>query len=287
MKIKKHKAGRILLTIAIIVSLMIYALLIYFCNLGIKNIVFKEQVFEFLNEDGWIIDIMKQYGGYAAIIILIMVLVKIFMAFYDYGITALAYDVPVTENQFKELLDFEVECANKLGLKEVPKIYIDTYSYGEEEKIDISGVKFDNKHILRIDAQDIYNCAEEGYYIAKFTIAKKLTAIYFGYLDVHIMILTLCSKWIPIFSQLRNRIVCYDCDKGAVALLGVDLTIKAIVAKATGFYLTPYLNYDDYILNMKNVVDEKDVIFENILLDVPLAAYRIEAILQDKEGRLF
>lgn len=287
MQIKKHKAGPILLSIAIIVSLFIYAFLIYFCTIGIKNIVLKKEIFELFNEEEWAINIIEYFGGFAAIIILIIIFIIVFFNLHIFSITALAYDVPITENQFKELFDFEIECAKKLGLKEIPKLYIDTYSYGEEETININGAKFDNKHILRIDAQDIYNSAEEDYYVAKFTIAKKLASIYFGYLEAPILILTLCSKWIPILSHLRNRVICYDCDKGAVALVGKELAIKAIVTRSTGYYLTPYMNRDDYISNMKNVVNEKDVIYENIFLDVPLAAYRIEAIMQDRDGRLF
>lgn len=281
---KKHKAMKPLFIISLVLSLLIFVFLVIVSYLSFKNIISKNTLSQILAEDDWLLVLIGYFGGYAIIILIVITIIYVLMQLANLNVTAIAHDIPVTEKQFPELLKFEAECAKKLGLKEVPNLYVDPAWEGEEK---ILGAKFENGHILRIDASEVYNTADEDYYLAKFTIARKLAAIYLGDYNVALNAAIFFSHWIPILSQVNNRVICYMCDKIAVELLDKETVIKALITKYTGYYITPFVNKEEYIDSLEKILKVKDVIFENLFLDIPLAAYRLEAIIKDIDGRLF
>ena len=284
MNFKKHKATKTLFIISFIISIIIFVLLIIIFSLSLKNITMKNSLNEILVDEEWILKLVGYFGGYAVIIVMVVTIIYVFIKFSNLNVTAIAHDIPVSEEQFPELLNFEIECAKKLGLKKIPNLYVDPA--GEEEER-ILGAKFEYDNILRIDASEVYNTASEDYYVAKFTIARKLAAMYIGDYNIVLNAAIFFSHFIPILSQLNNRVMCYTCDKIAVELLNKETVIKALVTKYTGYYITPLVKKDVYIKNIDKIIEKKDVIFENLMLDIPLAAYRLEAIIKDIDGRLF
>lgn len=191
---KKHKATTPLLVISVIVSLAVYAFLVNLCNMAIGNIAIKNTLNEILSEEEWIIEIIRYYGGYAIIIVILIIIVIMIRHLYKLWVTAIAYDIRVSEKQFPELYEFEKECAKKLGIKKLPRLYINA-SCTEEERAKSSEIE--NAHLLRIDYLEVYNSINDNYNVAKFTIARKLAAIYLGDYNIFKNFLILFSYWIP------------------------------------------------------------------------------------------
>lgn len=287
-KIKERKYYRqktevLLLVASVIFSLAIYLLLSY---LGYKAVTDKrEQMFlaSFFEGDMDIVDFILTTGGYISIIILVIIIFDMIFEFLKTHNRAFAIDIHVSEKQFPELLEYEKEYAKKLGIKSLPYIYVSS----EEEMLNTYSFYFDDKNIVRVSSVDAFISKPMGNFTGKFAVAKKLANIYMGYCNYFLFVLTIFSNWIPIFKHLRNRVTNYTSDKIAAELIGKENAMKAIMMFEVNQYALPHINIEEYMKNAKMVASAKEMVFANVLRDMPIPAYRIEAIMDERDGRLF
>lgn len=285
-KYYRHKMEIPLIGISVTISLVIFFVLTYLGYYAIKKEEEKHWLFGIIFEGIDLTDIITnkllKIGGYISILIIVLVILKMFFMFLVSHNKAYARDVHITEKQFGELLDAEKEYAEKLGITDIPELFVAK----DKEVMTLKGAIVDHAQIIRIFSEEVTCTATEGYYAAKFSIAKKLAAIYMGYYNPALFVFTIFSNWIPILSHACNRVMTYTTDKIAAELVGKDVAMQSIMATEINMYMLPYVNSSDYMENTKKVAEEKLMIFANILSNIPIPAYRIDAIKNGKDGKL-
>lgn len=279
----RHKVEKLLFVISAFLSLAIFILLSYLgyaATLGKEERNLISQIF--LIESDFV-DAVLNIGGYIAIALIIFFIINILITYYKYRISAKAYDVHISERQLPMLIKAEKEYAKKLGINRLPKLFVSI----KKEDLETHGIRISNPNVIRIPCEEIIATANKGYYGAKFAIAKHLANEYLGYNNLSYFIPIIFSNWIPVFSQLGGRIKTYSTDKVAADLIGKEEAIDAIFEDSVNIWFIKYMNRKEYINNTKNVTNDRSMIFANILSYVPIPAYRIDAIKNDKYGKLF
>lgn len=279
----KHKSENFLFVTSVIVSFIVFIFLSY---LGFEATIGSEEsnyILNLLGLESNFSETVMTIGGYISIAIIFFFVFSIMLAYSDFKIKAKAHDVHVTEKQFSVLLEAENEYIKKLGIKKKPTIFVSK----EKNELEVHGARVDNPNVIRIPCAEIIATANKNYYSAKFTIARQLACIYMGYYNPIRVLFTVFSFWVPILCQANNRAMTYATDKIAAELIGKEEVINSIIEEALDIWFIPYVNIEEYIENSKNVEKDKEMMWANIFSDTPIPAYRIEALLNDKDGKLF
>lgn len=269
---------------SILLSIVCDALLLYFGFSFIKGAQNRELVSNLFSLKASSLDYLESFGGAFSILVILWQTVKIMLSFLNAEIHASSLDVFVTEKQFPELLEIEKEYAEKLNIKDVPKLYVKSRT---SEEIIVDGIYLKNSTIIRLGVECVSTAAFSDYLIARFVIARKLAAIALGVNNPFYYTLTLFSNWIPVFNKARDRALNYTLDKIVSDVIGERKTIEGIIATSYSPVMIRLIDMDEYIENAKKVSKFREARIENIRSNRPVISYRIVALLNKENGKIF
>lgn len=269
---------------SIILSIICDALLLYFGFSFIKGAQNRELVSDLFSLKGSTLDYLESFGGAFSIFLILWQTAKIILSFINAEIHASSLDIFVSEKQFPELLEIEKEYAKKLKIEVIPKLYVKSRS---SEEIIVDGIYLKNSTIIRLGVECVSTAVFNDYLIARFVIARKLAAIALGVNNPFYYTLTLFSNWIPIFNKARDRALGYTLDKIVSDVIGERRAIEGIIATSYSPVMSKLIDMDEYIENAKKVSKFKEARIENIRSSRPVISYRIVALLNKENGKIF
>ena len=269
---------------SIILSIICDALLLYFGFFFIKGAQNRELVSDLFSLKASTLDYLESFGGAFSIFLILWQTAKIILSFINAEIHASSLDIFVSEKQFPELLEIEKEYAKKLKIETIPKLYVKSRS---SEEIIVDGIYLKNSTIIRLGVECVSTAVFNDYLIARFVIARKLAAIALGVNNPFYYTLTLFSNWIPIFNKARDRALGYTLDKIVSDVIGERRAIEGIIATSYSPVMSKLIDMDEYIENAKKVSKFKEARIENIRSSRPVISYRIVALLNKENGKIF
>lgn len=286
----RHKAEKPLNIISLVFSVAIYVLLTYYAAKALKDPETAEYIINFLGEDGAMYEPLLKYGVFFVIAaLLVTYIVVIFKGLKNIG-EAVAGDVPVSDIQFPRLADTCREYAEKLGIKNVPDVYVTSEGCSE---IEFSSFTLDSECHLRLNCYYVLTAEESGDYTSiNFQVARDLAHIALGHRSIPWVLLTIPARILPIYREMYMRAMNYSADRIAALLVGEENSAKAIVTLAQDPYFADIIDVDAYIKDVERISVKRNLVtgfYYNMTSDMPLTVYRIAALLDDKkkDGKLF
>ena len=212
-------------------------------------------------------------------------LLLVFIPLYKmYGNTR-AYSVKVSEKNFPEIYQKSVEFAAKLGMNEVPAVYIEQ----QNGIINAFATAVIGKRYVGINAEivDIAYMENKDFEPVYFVLAHEFAHHYFKHTSISIILLTFFGMFVPVLGSAYSRSREYSCDRLAQLLLESDCAREAMILSA-GRHLYRHVDLDDYIDNART---ERGffIWFTNLIASHPIPLKRIAALVdpQRKSGKLF
>lgn len=284
-----HKAELPLKIISLLFSLCMYGLLTYLAVKALNNPKGVDFLFEYVNDDEGFFQPLIQYGIFFVIIALIVLYIVIIWRFFKNFGEAVSCDLPITDQQFKNLKDCCALYAEKLGLKFVPELYISQYGSAE---VETSFMTIKSEEYIRLNCYyTLAACGTGNYNTINFLIASELAHIALGHRNMLWTLLTLPARVLPFFNDMVARAMNYSADAIAAALIGKNEAIEAIVILSNDPYMSQQMDkniYIDDIIKQRGGIHRSARAYYNFISDVSVPAYRISALKdsKSKSGRL-
>ena len=282
----RHKA-ELPITIGAIILTFVFILLVSFL---LKSSGSNQEAQEFLltnlEYEEAEINFAIKYGKYIFFIILIIQAIKLLWELFKNAGIAVVNDIPIKEDYDQEVFDEYKNACKKLGIENIPEIYLTT----DKENLESTGITIKSKKYLRLylsirDEADMFS--EEN--IIRFEFFHELAHIAYKHYDYALLIATVVARWLPITRSIYSRAMCYSADRVAAELLGKEECITVLLKR----YLQSTYEEDkreEYIkrLDRKLTISERiSSILNNLTSDTPSYLYRIQALVKDdNNGRI-
>lgn len=283
----KHKAEMPLHVISIILSTAIAFLVVFLLINLPENPQFKDLLTQVFGLDKNFVENFVDLGIFALdAIFIIMLLYLISTYIKNYG-KASSNEVRVSHTQMTEYQDIIDRFASKLGIDHPPHLFF------KEGKLDVEvyNVKLHFPNVIRMNANfgksmyDVDNYEKS----VEFYIAKELARDYLCHTNIFLMLYTITAKMLPIYGNMYERVLNYSTDKVAAALVGngaEEALAKSVVKPKNTTYLN---NAKLFIKEYEEMskAERASLVYNNLFSDESPVAYRILAIRNKKDGRLF
>jgi Zn-dependent protease with chaperone function len=187
--------------------------------------------------------------------------------------------VKVTEKNFPEIYEFVKEYSRKLGMKNVPAVYL-VQGNGILNAF-ASCIPFKQYIELYADLVEVAYREHQDMDTLRFIIAHEISHIHLGHSKLYYNYSILFANMIPILPQIASRAREYSCDRLGQRLSGSD-GIDAMMTLTAGKHLYKKVDKEDYIENAKQVKGFF-VWCYNLASSHPVTSKRVLA-LQMKEG---
>lgn len=218
------------------------------------------------------------------VIILIAIPLALMAMVYFYYAQYRANAIRITKKNFPEIYQVVEEYAQRLGMKETPKIYL-----AQENGV----LNAFSAYILRRQYIVLYTDLFEVAYLEhhdldsiKFIIAHEMSHIRLRHATFSYQISILFGNYIPILSSALSRAREYSCDRVAQHLTGVS-GVEPMLALVVGKHLYKKVDVADYVEHCHEVRGFFVFIY-NMLSSHPIMPKRVQALLHDHgSGRLF
>ena len=214
----------------------------------------------------------------AGIPLLLMAMVYLYYAEYR------ANAIRITPKNFPEIYEVVEEYAQRLGMKETPKIYLSQ----------ANGVlNAFSAYILRRQYIVLYTDLFEVAYLEhhdldsiKFIIGHEMAHIRLRHATFGYQMTILFGNYIPILSTALSRAREYSCDRVAQHLTGMS-GVEPMLALVVGKHLYKKVDVEDYVQHCHEVRGFFVFIY-NLMATHPIMPKRVQALLRDHgSGRLF
>lgn len=192
--------------------------------------------------------------------------------------------VKITDKNFPEIYSIVKEYADRLGMKEVPNVYL-VQGNGILNAFS-SCIPF--KQYIELYA-DLVEVAYREYHdmeTLRFIIAHEIAHIYLGHAKLYYNYSILFANMVPILSSTASRTREYSCDRIAQKLSGSD-GIDAMMSLTAGIHLYKQVDKDDYIEYAKSVKG-LFVWCYNLVSSHPVTSKRVLALqMNEGSGKLY
>lgn len=214
----------------------------------------------------------------AGIPLLLMAMVYLYYAEYR------ANAIRITPKNFPEIYEVVEEYAQRLGMKETPKIYLSQ----------ANGVlNAFSAYILRRQYIVLYTDLFEVAYLEhhdldsiKFIIGHEMAHIRLRHATFGYQMTILFGNYFPILSTALSRAREYSCDRVAQHLTGMS-GVEPMLALVVGKHLYKKVDVEDYVQHCHEVRGFFVFIY-NLMATHPIMPKRVQALLRDHgSGRLF
>ncbi len=222
---------------------------------------------------------------YLQIVMILIAIPLVLMAMvYFYYAQYRANAIRITKKNFPEIYQIVEEYAQRLGMKETPKIYL-----AQENGV----MNAFSTYILRRQYIVLYADLFEVAYLEhhdldsiKFIIAHEMSHIRLRHATFSYQISILFGNYIPILSSALSRAREYSCDRVAQHLTGVS-GVEPMLALVVGKHLYKKVDVADYVEHCHEVRGFFVFIY-NMMSSHPIMPKRVQALLRDHgSGRLF
>lgn len=282
----RHKWEIPIFIFSTFVSICVYYLIGYLANMATTDDSFRKQLMNILEMDKATVDILIEYGGYAAIIIVITYFYTILKTNSRYLGWSSINAVRLSDSKFEEVYSNYVETCKLLGFNRVPNVYVSKSDFDNNVK----GLKIRSKYGISLPYDMVVKATETGdFKEVEYLLAKRLSRIYLGHNGTLLLMLTIWARYIPILKNLINRVNTYSIDKMVSLILGRLPFFEHIYDELISDDGYDEADKEDVVkLQLKCNREEKlGRFFENLVADEPYPIYRIDAVLNDKDGKLF
>lgn len=212
-----------------------------------------------------------------ALPIVLMVMVYFYYAQYR------ANAVRITRTNFPDIYQCVEEYAQRLGLKETPKVYI-----AKQNGIMNAFTAYILRRQYIVIMTDLFEVAYLEHHdldSIKFIIAHEMTHIKLRHATFSYQLSILFGNYIPLLPNTLSRAREYSCDRVAQHLSGVS-GVEPMLALVVGKHLYKKIDIEDYV-NHCHEVRGFFVFIYNLMATHPIMPKRIQALLNDHgSGRL-
>lgn len=285
-KLYRHKKEALIYYITILFNFICYICLGVFSVLAATNDEFRDLLVRYTELDRETIDFFIQIGGYAIIAFIAIVVIKIIALNRSFvGVSSLR-DVRLSDSKYNFLFEYYVKYCRLYGLKHIPAVYLSDSSPNSQ----LFGMTIYSNMGISVPTKVFKeSVAKNDYSYCKYFLCRRIAHIALGYNELYYQLLTLWTSLIPPFKNLIQRVKCYSVDGSVAAVLGKEIT-------SNGIFYENYRSdlYDDIsieeIISKKyhcNQLEAYGRFIESFDEEHPFAYNRIDAILHDKDGRLF
>lgn len=287
LKKSRHKAEIPITICAILINVIVVAFLIYVFNAKTEDLFLFELLSNVFSLEEYEIAIAIACGKYLFLLIIAFWFVRlIWTLFTNVGI-AMVDDIPLTEKVDSRLYGIYLDYCKKLGIKKIPKLFLAP----NLDNIYSDGITIKSTKYVRIDnaATDLA-IIDNDWTNVEYEIAWELAHIAYGHYSYWLLILTVIARWLPIIRSLYSKVMCYSADKLASEIVGKEKSIKALLMD---YFMNKYeekkvKDYIGYLYSEKpNFIERLSEIFTNFSKDSPSYKCRLQALLNDEDGKLF
>lgn len=235
-----------------------------------------------LNED--VVEVFKDKANeFPQSILLVTMIVGLMIAFpfivcYAYaGYRSMS--IRITKENFPEIYEIAKEYAIKLGMKEVPAVYL-VQKNGVLNAF-ASFIPFKQYIELYADLVEVAYREHKDMDTLRFIIAHEIAHIYYAHAKLYYNYFILFANMVPILPMIASRAREYSCDRLGQKLSGSD-GIDAMMTLTAGIHLYKQVDKENYIENAKSVKG-LFVWCYNLASSHPVTSKRVLA-LHKKEG---
>ncbi|MBO4927603.1 MAG: M48 family metallopeptidase [Clostridiales bacterium] len=218
------------------------------------------------------------------IVILIGLPILLLFTVYLYYAQYRANSIRITEKNFPEIYEVVEDYARRLGMKNVPKVYLtqengllnafSTYILRRQYVVLLTDL-FEVAYLEHHDLDSI-----------KFIIGHEMAHIRLKHATFSYQMSILFANYLPIIGNALSRAREYSCDRVAQHLVGKS-GIEPMLALVVGKHLYKKVDVEDYVKHCHEVRGFFVFIY-NLMASHPIMPKRIQALLRDHgSGRLF
>lgn len=232
-----------------------------------------------------ILGVEGESGAYIEILMLLILLpVTLMAAVYLYYAQYRARAIRITEKNFPEIYETVQEFARRLGMKQVPKVYL-----SQENGVLNAFSTFILRRQYVVLLADLFEVAYLEHHdmdSIKFILAHEMSHIHLKHATFSYQMSILFANYIPVLSTALSRAREYSCDRVAQQLVGVS-GVEPMLALVVGKHLYKKVDVEDYVKHCHEVRGFFVFIY-NLMSSHPIMPKRIQALLKDHgSGRLF
>ena len=285
-KLQWHKYGKLTLLLTGIFNIACYVLIGVFSTLAATNDEFREMLKRLTGLDSDTIEFFVQIGGFAVAAFIIYCIVEIWRLNRSYVGKSSIKDVRLSDSKYKDLFNGYIKYCKVYGLNYIPICYLSDSKPDSQ----LFGVNIYSQDGISIPTKPFKDASiTNDYSECEYFLCRRLSHIALGYNDLVYQLLTLWTNLIPPFKKAIDRVKCYTVDKAVAAVIGKEKTIKGIFNEN---YRTDLYGDDsmETIISKKyhcNKMEAFGRIVETLEQERPFAYNRIDAIINDKDGRIF
>lgn len=283
----RHPASTLVTAFAIVITVAFYAGLTYCLVFASNDPSLIEKITKYIKVKTRLLELLVRIGGPAIFIVIVGFVVKLIFADAKYLGKASANSVHLSVTDFEEVKELYKGLLDKMGLESGPAVYL-----GSDDNVpSYLGIDICSKRAIKLVLKDVKKAYKGGdYKRIEYMLAEKLARIYLGNYYIPVIVFTFAARQIPYFNSFYERIGCYSVDGFVRELLGKDRVIEHIFEE----------NFDDELYGDESINDSAEKVIQikdkferlgrfcgNIDSKEPIPAYRLDAILNDKPGRIF
>ena len=219
------------------------------------------------------------------IIYLPIIVAFVFISLYNLNARTRANAVKVSEKNFPEIYKKSVEFASKLGIREVPAVYVEQQS----GVLNAFASAIVGKQYIAINAEIVDVAYTEGkdFDPVYFVLAHEFAHHHFKNTSIFRVFVRFFSFFVPVIGTAHSRSMEFSCDRLAQLLTEKDCAREAMLLSA-GRHLYGLVDLDDYLRNARTE-GGFFLWMANLISTHPVPLKRIPALADpNKEsGRLF
>lgn len=150
--------------------------------------------------------------------------------------------VKLTSEQFPELLDITRQLALRMGLSQMP----DVYMLQQDGALNAMATRFSGRDFVVLYADVMELAYTQGVEAVTFILAHELAHIQRGHLSLTKQILTLPGRFVPFLGTAYERACEYTCDRMG-AYLQPDGAVDGLILLAAGKHLYRYVDITAFL----------------------------------------
>lgn len=206
------------------------------------------------------------------------------LGMYYFYATYRSMSVRITEKNFPEIYEIVKEYTEKLGLKEIPPVYL-VQGNGILNAF-TSSIPFKQYVELYADLVEVAYREHQDMDTLRFIIGHEMAHMYLKHATLHYNYFMIFSTMIPILGSTASRAREYSCDRIAQLLSGSD-GIDAMMTLTAGIHLYKKVDGEDYLEHAKNTKGFF-LWWYNLLCDHPVMCKRVMALaMKEGNGKLY
>jgi len=225
------------------------------------------------------------FGLLFTFIYLPIIIGTVFVMLYQLHARTRAYAVKVSEQNFPEIYHKSVAFAEKLGLREVPAVYIEQ----QNGALNAFAAAVVGKRYAAINAEivDVAYTENKDFEPVYYVLAHEFAHHYFKHTSIFHVFVNYFALFVPIIGTAHSRAREYSCDRLAQLLMEKDCAREAMLLCA-GRRLYSRVDLGDYLHNARTE-GGFFLWLTNLLATHPIPLKRIAALADPNQasGKLF